>query len=270
MTLQGPSSVCKFIPKTSIFQYDTTEWRSIAMPADRFTRELVQAVSDWQRGGSHDQKVKRGERLKAVAATLPETFRICTYSCFRQEAHEKDRVWQMLADNHLPETIASWTIDIGAAKAFKGGVPPPGLQGVIFKITPPKNGVVINLTALLADPEFQAAVESHKASIDGYYDGLGRWQDSQREVVLELGNLDQASVHSYGGFSGSRETLVELHLQRKPLPEDLAEFDALAMKAGITPGGEWWLSESGTQAVLARMQPHIERLKLKKATTAKS
>ncbi len=63
---------------------------------------------------------------------------------------------------------------------------------------------------------------------------------------------------------------MELHLQRKPLPEDLAEFDALAMKAGITPGGEWWLSESGTQAVLARMQPHLERLKLKKAATAKS
>lgn len=40
------------------------------MTADPFTRELVQTVSDWQRGGSHDQKVKRGKCLKAVAATL--------------------------------------------------------------------------------------------------------------------------------------------------------------------------------------------------------
>jgi hypothetical protein len=164
------------------------------MTTDPFTRELVQAVSDWQRGGSHEQKVKRGERLKAVAATLPETFRICTESCFRQEAHEKDRVWRLLADNHLPETIASWTTDIDVAKAFKGGVPPPGLHGVIFKITPPKNSVVLNLTALNADSAFQAAVETHKANIAGYHDGLGRWQDSQREVVLELGNLGQASV----------------------------------------------------------------------------
>jgi hypothetical protein len=100
-----------------------------------FTLELVQAVSDWQRGGSHNQKVKRGQRLKVVAAELPEAFRVCTDPCFRQEAHAKDRVWQLLANNHLPETIAAWTVDLRTAKTFKGGMPPPGLQGVIFKIT---------------------------------------------------------------------------------------------------------------------------------------
>jgi len=96
------------------------------MITEIFTRDLVQAVSDWQRGGSHDQKVKRGQRLKAVATLLPDHFRACTTTCFRQEAHEKGRVWQLLADNHLPETIASWTTDIAIAKAFKGGVPPAG------------------------------------------------------------------------------------------------------------------------------------------------
>ena len=61
---------------------------------------------------------------------------------------------------------------------------------------PPKNSVVLNLTILHGDPAFQAAVETHKANIGGYHDGIGCWQDSQREVVLELGNLDQASVCS--------------------------------------------------------------------------
>ena len=56
---------------------------------------------------------------------------------------------------------------------------------------PPKDSVGLNLTALHADPAFQAAVETHKASIDGYHDGLGRWGDSQREVALELGNPRQ-------------------------------------------------------------------------------
>lgn len=60
----------------------------------------------------------------------------------------KNRVWQLLVDNHLPEIIASWTIDIAIAKAFKGGVSPPGLHGVIFKITPPKDSVVRNLLLL--------------------------------------------------------------------------------------------------------------------------
>jgi hypothetical protein len=91
------------------------------MTTEIFTRDLIQAVSDWQRGGSHDQKVKRGERLKTAAALLPKHFRTCAATCFRQEAHEKDRIWQLLADNHLPETITSWTTDIAIAKAFKGG-----------------------------------------------------------------------------------------------------------------------------------------------------
>lgn len=122
------------------------------MTTEIFTRDLIQAVSDWQCGGSH---VKRGERLKTAAALPTKHFRTCATTCFRQEAHEKDRVWQLLTDNHLPETIASWTTDTAIAKAFKGGVPPAGLQGVIFKITPPKEGVVLNLTALHADPAFQ-------------------------------------------------------------------------------------------------------------------
>jgi hypothetical protein len=42
-------------------------------------------------------------------------------------------------------------------------MPPPGLQGVIFKITPPKDSVVLNLTILHGDPAFQAAVETHEA-----------------------------------------------------------------------------------------------------------
>jgi hypothetical protein len=100
------------------------------MIAEVFTRELIQAASDWQRGGSHRQKVRRGRHLKVVAAALPERFRSCGVACFRQEAHQNDRIWQLLADNHLPEAIASWTTDLKVAKALKGGVPPQGLQGV--------------------------------------------------------------------------------------------------------------------------------------------
>lgn len=60
--------------------------------------------------------------------------------------HLGDHQLQLLADNHLPETIAPWTIDIETARTLKGGVPPAGLQGVIFKIKRPKNSVVLNLT----------------------------------------------------------------------------------------------------------------------------
>lgn len=34
------------------------------------------------------------------------------------------RILQLLVDNRLPETTASWTIDIGFAKTFKGAATP--------------------------------------------------------------------------------------------------------------------------------------------------
>jgi hypothetical protein len=237
------------------------------MAADAFPPELIQAVNDWQRGGDHKQKVRRGQRLKDCAALLPSRFRACDQTCFRQEAHGKNRIWQLLADNRLPETIAAWTTDLDTAKNFKGGVPPPGLQGVIFSLVPPPGKVVLNLAALFADAEFLAAVKARQAEIVGFHDGIARWRGSQSEVVLELGNLEPASVYSYGGFSANKEALVELQLQRKPTPEDLAEFDILCARAGVTPGA-WWLSPEGTRAVLERMEPHIKRLRERKAREA--
>jgi hypothetical protein len=231
-----------------------------------FTLGFVQAVNDWQRGGNHQQKVNRGARLKQHASTLPEKFRLCDQMCFRQEAHEKERVWQLLADNCLPETIASWTTDLKTAKTFKGGVPPPaaGLQSVIFSLRPAFESVVLNLVELYTHEEFLAAVEELKSHIVEFANGIGRWRGSQNEVVLELFNLNSAAVHSYGGYSGTRESIAELYFQRQPTAEDLNVFDELCVNAGVKTG-EWWLSECGTRAVLKRMEPHIQRLKEKKA-----
>jgi hypothetical protein len=165
-----------------------------------FTVELIQAVNDWQRGGDHHQKLQRSKKLSACAATLPAQYRQCNVACFRQEAHEKDRTWQLLADNCLPETIAAWTTDLQIAKTLKGGVPPLGLQGVIFRLFPPPGTVVVNLAGLYTDPDFLAAVEKHEHTIIGFQDGIGRWRGSQSEVVLELESLNSAEVYSYGGF----------------------------------------------------------------------
>ena len=38
-----------------------------------FFLSVLQAVSDWQRGGDAKQNKKRGQKLKEVCAPLPET-----------------------------------------------------------------------------------------------------------------------------------------------------------------------------------------------------
>jgi hypothetical protein len=225
-----------------------------------FALDVVQAINDWQRGGDHKRKVRRGAALKAVCGSLPQAFRTCNVACYRQEAHEKDRVWQVLADNALPETIAAWTTDLGVAKQLKGGVPPEGLQGVIFTLRPPVESIFVNLEAVYADPGFREACERYRDKVLGYGDGIGKYGSAQREIVLEISTLDQAKIFSYGGRSSSRDDVAELFFGRHPSSEDLAVFDELCARAGISVG-DWWLSGPGTRAVLRRMQPHIDRLK---------
>jgi hypothetical protein len=131
-----------------------------------FSRDLIQAISDWQRGGSSKQKAK-GERLKQEAASLPDEFRQCPLCCFRQISLEKGALWKLADQLELPESISAWTLTLDVAQSFKGGVPPQGWQGAIFAVHPPAGSVV----------------ETNKRQVSGYQDGIGRYGNSQREVV---------------------------------------------------------------------------------------
>ena len=226
-----------------------------------FTLELLQAINDWQRGGDHKQKLRRGKKLKQLAAALPEQFRTCSKICYRQEAHEKDRIWQLLADESLPETIAAWTTDLSIAMDFKNGVPPNGLRGVIFSLTPPSESVIINLIEIYSEPDFRLAIEQHKLGIIGFGKGIGRYDDTQREIVLEMHKLRSRTIHCYGGYASDSETLAQQFFGHKPNAEGLAFFDQICHQANIPESGAWWLSEAGTKNVLDRMAPHIERLR---------
>jgi hypothetical protein len=86
------------------------------------TGNVVAITATWQQ-----TKVKRGNKLKQLAADLPDRFRTCSEICYRQEALEKDRIWQLSCGGSLPETIAAWTIDLAVARDFKNGVPPDGV-----------------------------------------------------------------------------------------------------------------------------------------------
>lgn len=226
-----------------------------------FTLELLQAINDWQRGGDHKQKLRRGDKLKQLAAALPEQFRTCTAVCYRLEAHETDRIWQLLADESLPETIAAWTTDLSIARDFKNGVPPDGLRGVIFSLMPPPESVIINLIEIYSDPDFRSAIEQYNLAITGFGDGIGRYGATQREIVLELPKLGPETIHCFGGYASDRETLAQQFFGYKPYAEDLALFDQICRQAIIPESGAWWLTNEGTKNVLERMSPHIERLR---------
>lgn len=139
-------------------------------------------------------------------------------------------------------------------------MPPEGLKGVIFALTPLSTSVVVNLDAVYKDPGFREACEQLRRRLTDFESGIGKYGDSQKEVVLEIANMTPEHVLHYGGIWSSREDIAEMLFKRKPTKEDLELFDRLCEKAG-TRREAWWLSASGSGAVLLRMKPHIDRLR---------
>ncbi|MGG6893676.1 hypothetical protein [Rhizobium sp. BR 315] len=222
--------------------------------SDVFNIDLVRAVSDWQRGSSEMAKIARGLALKDVMSKLPEYFRQCDELCFRQECHQKDRTFQVLIDDKLPETIASWTTSLDVAKNFKGGVVwGDEDRSIILAIKPPSGSVVANLDRLYGTPEFQRAVATHGPKVDFFHNGAGKYGNTQKEIVLELGSLRSTSIYSYGGYSSAANNLMvafrDLY-ERDPYEQELAQVVQQANQP-------WWLSEAGTKSVIKRTLPQF-------------
>lgn len=232
---------------------------------EEFGLPLLQAISDWQRGGDAKQNRRRGEALKAVCGSLPKKFRISSLCCFRQIALPKGGVWDLIGEDKLSEKISSWTTSIEVAKGFKNGVPPEGqgYQGVILCVHPGHDSVVVNLGELYRNRTFVVALEQNKNSILGYNNGAGRYGNDQMEVVLEIASVTQQEIYSMGGHSSPFDQLVDMAAAKHygPNATSAQRSDLLAKADHVrTEAGPCWLSTDATQRVLARMEPHAERL----------
>ena len=201
---------------------------------------------------------KRGEKLKALCAGLPDEYRSAPSACFRQLSLQKANVWDLIAEDFLPERISSWTLDSDVAKAFKGGVPPDGWQGVVLSIKAPPDGVIVNLWKLYKTREFLDALDHHKHAIIGFSKGAGRYQGTQCEIVLEVEAVTQDDIYSLGGYSSGFDDLVrqaaETIYGTAPTPAALADLEWKSEQLRSTAGPRW-LGYDATKRVLERTKP---------------
>lgn len=230
-----------------------------------FDLPLLQAISDWQRGGDEKQSRRRAAALKVACASLPDEYKMSSLVCYRQIALPPEGVWALIGDNCLPEKISSWTSSIEVAKAFKGGVPNSGqgFQGTILYLFPSPGSVIVNLERLYRNPDFVTAMERNSARIGGYSDGAGRWRNSQFEVVLEIDTVTPEDVFSLGGHSSPLANLVaeaaDLVYRRPTTQKEKQALFLQAQQADIAAGPRW-LNMDATRRVLANTKPHVERL----------
>jgi hypothetical protein len=231
------------------------------MSVNPFSLPLLQAVNNWQIGGSSKQKIARGAELLRQAALLPIEFRSCALMCFRQIALVKGSLWALADDLRLPETISGWTVSLEVARNLKRGVPPEGeYQGVIFAIAPPDGSVVINLSRIYRDNAFLNAVDANKHKLVRFGDGIGRYGNDQQEVVLQVSSVHISDVCELGGYSTSRKELAEMYFGREPNPEDLLLFDRLLAAANAELGGAW-VGGDAKDRVLRRIQERMPELR---------
>ena len=170
-------------------------------------------------------------------------------------------MWELMAVRQLPESISAWTVDLDFAMKFKGGVPPEEWQGMIFCTMPKPHQVVVNLSTLYGDRDFERTVKLFKPKITGFYDGIGKYGKSQSEVVLEIDVLSPDDVYTMGGYSSDKATLTQLILGHAPTPAEQAWVDEHIVRSKVQPGGPWWLSHDGWRTVSKRVKLEIEEIK---------
>lgn len=238
----------------------------IVAESNNFELSLLQAVSDWQRGTpTEKQRYRRGIRLKDDCANLPAFFREVNLVCYRQVALEKASVWSLLGKQSLTGRISSWTTNTAVAKTFLDGVPPvdDGLTHIVFAIHPKPGQVIVSLSKLLADPNYQSAIVALKQSIDYFENGTGKHANAQDEVVLDIDALDEKDIWVLGGWSSSFDGLVHRAFwyinQRAPTDEEFATFRNSVAELSPEAGARWLRPES-TANVLTRVRPAAERL----------
>jgi hypothetical protein len=225
-----------------------------------YSLSFLQALNNWQRGGSTKQKRKRGLALEKEASTLPQHFKSCNLRCFRQISLETEWIWKLADTLELSETISSWTTSLNVAQLFKGGVPPKEYQGLIFVICPPPSSVILNIEELYKDQNFNNAIVENKKFITNFDQGIGRYWDSQKEVVLKIEKIELDQVYSLGGYSSSREELVKMVYGERPTQLNFAHFDVLMHQNNLNVGPNW-LSYIGTKKVIKRVRSHMPWLR---------
>jgi hypothetical protein len=224
-----------------------------------FSLSLLQAISDWQNGGAAYVARRRGDALERECVNLPIKFKSVPSVCFRRMVLRKGSIWSLLGEQALSEKISSWTFDLAVANTFKEGVPPPGqgLQGIIFERLPRQDEIIVNLWALFRDADFKK--------------GMGKYSDTQCEIVLKVETLAQEHIYSLGGHSSSADEILEQAAEKiygNDATPAQKEFLRWAMEIGPDVTGPRWLTQEATRTVLSRVEPQIPPLRARKADQA--
>lgn len=234
-----------------------------------FTKDLIQAISNWQRGWACGEKQGLANALKHQTESLPECYKTVGTPCYRRIDLSGKHLNQMGLTLQLKESISSWTTSKDIALDFnripKFGEP----QGTIFAILPPKGSVIINIPALFAEKQFHKAVSLYEGEIDEFERGIGLFRDTEQEIIIELEEVHLTSVFAWGGHSSSQETLESMMYSvatfiygRPPSNDEFVRLVDQMKTDGVNAGPQWVSDENAVARIASRLVHHAHRLSM--------
>lgn len=169
----------------------------MVVTSELFTDELIQAIDDWQSGSRNKQN--KAEALKKASSHLPESYRKVPDRAYRQ-VRVNYKLGVGIATDAIPENVSSWTTCLEIAKAFRERDGNREKVMMIFARSPMPEDVILNLNAIYADPNFMETVKAAEARLGHPYKGITRWQNDQKEIVLEETIVGNDDIISIGAF----------------------------------------------------------------------
>lgn len=165
-----------------------------------FDKNFIQVINDWQIGSSRT----RALALVKVCKFLPSKYKAPPKDCYRRLDLKKDGVFSLVGKSYLPEKISSWSTDVDVAKSFYKGVSHDvsSTISIVLLHRPQDDEVVVNIDSLYECKDFNNAVSFFRGAIKNFHKGIGKYGNSQREVVIDLHSVDRDDVFLLGGRSG--------------------------------------------------------------------
>lgn len=233
---------------------------TIVNDIDYFGVELIRAINEWMLSPSPDI----AEKIRSLSSNLPSIYRTRSGPVFRRIDLTKGFVWDLMADERLLEKISSWTLKKSIAEDLNKGVPPIGVQGVIFMIPEDKGTTILNFSNLFNLNGFGAACEKFRDQIPNIEYGIDCFKNDEQEVLIDVEDLYPEEIVSFGGYSSTSNELVsEAGLRkygREPTKEERKVLEAALSGSGHKVGARW-LREDQVANIREKLVPKIALLR---------
>jgi len=176
-----------------------------------FTYDFLTALDNWQKGWRENQDRRReiADDLVVQCKSLPGKFKHVNVPCYRKRFLTGSEAVSIILKEGLVEGVTSWTTKSEYAKKFKDLLRVNTSFTMLFKHTPKKDEVILNINALWENEDFKKAAYKFKEEYPDKAQALFHFKATQYEVILKS-ILTHKEIEDIVGISSSFSDICDM------------------------------------------------------------